>query len=71
MLEEVFRCPDGSYAPKNHYFASWSIRDLIAALPAEQRAALEGRVAALRTVYDELSATYQASKDGDAEIPLR
>ena len=71
MLEEVFRCPDGSYSEKNHYWVSWGIRDLIAMLPEAEQAAFTARVEALRQTYDEMSEIYQQSKSGDAEIPLK
>ena len=71
MLDEVFRCPDGSYSEKNHYFVSWGIRDLIEILPEAEQAPLHARIQALRRTYDELSAVYQESKGGDAEIPLK
>ena len=71
LLDEVFRCPDGSYSEKNHYWVSWNIRDLIKTLPESEQAGFDARVAALRKTYDELSDIYQQSKSGDAEIPLK
>ena len=71
MLEEVFRCPDGSYSEKNHYWSSWRIGDVVSLLEPDARASAGERMTALRTTYDELSATYQRSKGGDADIPLK
>jgi tRNA(Arg) A34 adenosine deaminase TadA len=69
ILQEVFRIEDGEYARKN---AFWECKDLVA-LSAEiggpaagDRAAL---IDAIRTAYDEMSATYQATKS-DNDIPL-
>ena len=71
ILDEVFGCPDGSYAPKNDYWACWGLQDLIADLDDADREVFSKRIAALRKTYDDLSAIYQASKDGDADIPLK
>jgi hypothetical protein len=38
ILDEVFRCPDGSYSAKNHYWSSWWLQDLIAGTTPEQQA---------------------------------
>lgn len=69
ILQEVFKIEDGDYARKN---AFWECKDL-AALSAEvggekadERAA---QIDAIRAAYDEMSATYQASKS-DNDIPL-
>ena len=73
ILDEVFRCPDGSYSENNHYWSSWAIRDLIASAEPEQRVKFEQRVEALRQTYDELSAIYQQKKaEGTgADVPLK
>ena len=70
ILDEVFRCPDGGYSPKNHYWSSWGMRDLIDGLEPEARTAALARVRKLRATYDRMSAIYQKSKHEGAEIPL-
>jgi tRNA(Arg) A34 adenosine deaminase TadA len=69
MLEEVFGVKDGNYRPANAYWTSGSIADLVAAAPAGNRAALQGRTEALAATYADLSAAYQARKAGTG-IPL-
>jgi tRNA(Arg) A34 adenosine deaminase TadA len=71
ILDEVFGCPDGGYAAKNHYWSSWGLKDLVEGVEGPDRDRLRARIAALHGIYDELSAVYQASKDGDADIPLK
>ena len=70
MLEEIFRCKGGNYAPDNHYFSSASIADLIAKCPEADRNALEARVTRIKAKYDEMSAVYQANKEA-SDIPLK
>jgi tRNA(Arg) A34 adenosine deaminase TadA len=70
ILDEVFRCPDGSYARKNAYWCCWSIKELAAGMGDPIRAVFQARIAALGRIYDELSQAYQASKGGGAGIPL-
>jgi tRNA(Arg) A34 adenosine deaminase TadA len=69
ILQEVFKVEDGDYARKN---AFWECQDLIA-LASEiddaDKPVREAQVARIRTAYDELSKTYQASKT-DNDIPL-
>ena len=48
MLDEIFRCPEGTYNEKNKFWSSWSIRDLIASLPEDQQVAFNKRVEALK-----------------------
>ena len=73
MLDEIFRCPEGSYSEKNKYWSSWSLRGLIASLPDEQQAAFNERVEALKAVYAEMSDIYQKAKaEGTgADVPLK
>jgi len=73
MLDEVFRCPKGSYNEKNTYWNAWGLRDLIATAGPGERAKLEERVAALKVVYAEMSAIYQKAKaEGKgADVPLK
>jgi hypothetical protein len=70
MLEEIFRCPDGSYAQKNDYWNSWGLRELIAGCDETDRKRFTQRIDALRKTYDEMSEIYQKSKGKGAEIPL-
>ena len=71
ILEEVFRCPDGSYSQKNYYWNSWGLQDLISSCEAHDRQRLTDRVDALRKTYDQMSTIYQKSKDAGADIPLK
>ena len=73
MLDEIFRCPDGSYSEKNKYWSAWGIRDLIASTTPEQRTAFGERIDALRTIYAEISDIYQSKKaEGTgADVPLK
>ena len=70
LNEEIWRVADGEYDHKNRYWCAWHIRELIDACEPEVSAELERHATALAATYDELSATYQASKGGGAEIPL-
>lgn len=68
ILQEVFRIEDGNYARQN---AFWECQDLIA-LSGElggDGAARAAQIASIRAAYDEMSATYQATKS-DNDIPL-
>ena len=73
MLEEIFRCPDGTYSEKNKYWSSWGLRALIDTLPSEQRASFTQRVVALKQSYAEMSDIYQKAKAAGtgADVPLR
>ncbi len=73
ILDQVFRCPDGSYNEKNRYWSAWGIRNLIATTTPEQRAAFGERVDALERTYAELSDIYQKKKaEGtSADVPLK
>ena len=73
MLEQVFRCPEGSYNEKNTYWSAWGIRDLIATLSSEDQARFGKRVEALKAVYADMSDIYQKAKaEGrGADVPLK
>lgn len=73
MLDEIFRCPEGTYNEKNKFWSSWSIRDLIASLPEDQQVAFNKRVEALKVKYAELSDIYQKAKAAGkgADVPLK
>ena len=69
ILQEVFRIEDGDYARKN---AFWECKDLVALSAGIGGPAAGDRAAqidAIRAAYDEMSATYQATKS-DNDIPL-
>ena len=70
LNEEIWRVADGEYDHHNRYWSAWHVRELIASCAPEARAELERRAEALVATYDELSAAYQATKGGGAEIPL-
>jgi tRNA(Arg) A34 adenosine deaminase TadA len=70
LNEEIWRVKDGEYDHRNRYWCAWHIRELIDTCDADTRTVFTGRAAELATTYDELSATYQASKGAGAEIPL-
>ena len=65
ILSEVFRVENGDYARENAFWRSRSVDDLIGADGDD----LKDRIGRVRTLYDELSAVYQASKEG-SDIPL-
>lgn len=69
ILEQVFGCSEGGYRPRNDYWQSHNIAEMIEATTAPQAAELRRRLASLRRTYDSLSAGYQDSKGGGA-IPL-
>jgi hypothetical protein len=73
MLDEIFRCPEGTYNEKNNYWSSWSIRDLIASLPEDQQAPFNKRIEALKVKYAELSDVYQKAKAAGkgADVPFK
>ena len=66
ILSEVFRIENGDYARENAFWRSRSIDDLIGSESED----LKRRIRRLRSLYDELSSVYQASKRG-SDIPLR
>ena len=73
MLEEIFRCPGGSYSEKNKYWSAWGLRALIDTMAADQRANFTKRVIALKQSYAEMSDIYQKAKatGTGADVPLR
>ena len=66
ILIEVFRIENGDYARENAFWRSRAIDELIGGEGGD----LKERISRLRTLYDELSSLYQASRD-DSDIPLR
>lgn len=69
ILEEVFGCPQGAYAPANAYWTSHSIAEVATRLDADGRERFARRRRDLGALYAELSSLYQASRGGGA-IPL-
>ncbi|MBE1207198.1 nucleoside deaminase [Aminobacter carboxidus] len=69
ILKEVFTLEPGGYNAENAYWKSFSLRKLVRELPEADRKRLEGRVANISALYDEMSETYQESKS-DNDIPL-
>ena len=70
ILDEVFDCPNGQYKRSNAFWKAYSITTLIDNLKSDDdKAKLRHKVNHLRTLYDELSDVYQASK-ADSNIPL-
>jgi len=70
LNEEIWRVKDGEYDHKNRYWSAWHIRELIEDCDPANRADFKRRIAELAKTYEQLSATYQASKGSGAEIPL-
>ncbi|NQU56636.1 MAG: nucleoside deaminase [Rhodospirillales bacterium] len=62
ILKEVFKVEDGDYARKNSF---WECHDLIELAAPE----LTAQIQRIRSLYDDLSATYQGQKGGSS-IPL-
>ncbi len=69
ILKEVFTLEPGGYNAENAYWKSYGLRRLVRDLPEPDRQRLEGRIAKISALYDDMSETYQASK-GDNDIPL-
>ena len=73
MIDEIFRCPEGSYNENNKYWSSWSLASVAAMTSPEQQAGFNDRIAALKVKYAELSDIYQAAKAAGtgADVPLK
>lgn len=73
MLDEIFRCPEGTYSEKNKFWSSWGLRDLIATTASEQQDAFNKRFTALKDTYAEMSDIYQKAKAAGtgADVPLK
>ncbi|WFS02288.1 deaminase [Rhizobium tumorigenes] len=69
ILSEVFGLEPGGYRKQNAFWNSFAIADLVALEPEPVKAALEAQTARIKAVYDQLSDSYQATKDDNA-IPL-
>lgn len=69
ILKEVFTLDPGGYNAENAYWKSYPLRRLVRELPEPLRSERQARIARIAARYDELSASYQAGKDGN-DIPL-
>ncbi len=69
ILKEVFGLEPGGYRRRNAFWNSFAIADLAETEEPAIRDALKERIAAIKTRYNALSDTYQASKT-DNNIPL-
>ncbi|WFR96738.1 deaminase [Rhizobium tumorigenes] len=69
ILSEVFGLEPGGYRKQNAFWNSFAIADLVTIEPEPVKAALEAQTARIKAVYDQLSDSYQATKDDNA-IPL-
>ncbi|MBZ5761514.1 MULTISPECIES: deaminase [Rhizobium] len=69
ILSEVFGLEPGGYRKQNAFWKSFAIADLVAIEAEPAKAALEAQTARIKAVYDQLSDSYQATKDDNA-IPL-
>ena len=69
ILEEVFGCAQGKYVAENAYWNSFDIVKLAESLDSPERERFAERIAALRTVYADMSEIYQRSK-ARSDIPL-
>lgn len=66
ILSEVFGLEPGGYRKQNAFWNSFAIADLVAIEPEPVKAALEAQTARIKAVYDQLSDSYQATKDDNA-----
>lgn len=69
ILKEVFDLDPGGCRRANAYWQSCGLREFARDLPGGERDRVERRIAAVKARYDELSATYQASRAGNAIPP--
>jgi len=69
ILQEVFKIEDGNYARQNAFWTCQSLSALSEEIGGVEAAARTAQIASIRTAYDEMSATYQATKS-DNDIPL-
>ena len=69
ILKEVFTLDPGGYRRSNAFWNSYAIRNMIEALPQDERERMKTRADAIVDEYKALSMTYQAGKSDNA-IPL-
>lgn len=71
ILKALFRIEPGGYARQNAYWTARGLAAMAAACAPAARASAEARLVRLRTLYADLSATYQATKADARNIPLK
>jgi len=69
ILQEVFGIEGGNYRRENSFWSSHSIVNMVEALGSEERTLFRKKLKVLAVEYDQLSDSYQNSKDG-SDIPL-
>jgi len=69
ILKEVFTLDPGGYRRSNAFWNSYAIRNMIEALPQDERERMKTCADAIADEYKTLSMTYQAGKSDNA-IPL-
>ncbi|MBW3098385.1 nucleoside deaminase [Pseudohoeflea coraliihabitans] len=69
IMKELYGLEPGGYNRQNAFWQATAVMDLVEQCPEPERAALQQRAARIRQTYDELSQSYQRSKDTNA-IPL-
>ncbi|RDJ12930.1 nucleoside deaminase [Rhizobium grahamii] len=69
ILKEVFGLEPGGYRRRNAFWNSFVIADLVETEDEHLKAELKAQTTRIKTRYDMLSESYQASK-GDNDIPL-
>ena len=69
ILQQVFGCQNGNYTKTNTYWEGRSIAQLVEVCDETVRRSLATRIEGLKSIYADLSDTYQRSKSGN-EIPL-
>ena len=69
ILNEVFKCDEGSYVPVNAYWRSHYLVDLVEQECGPKQIGRIEKIDALRNQYGQLSASYQ-DKKSQQHIPL-
>lgn len=69
ILKEVFGLEPGGYRKSNAFWRSAAIADLVAIADHPLRESLQAQTAKIKATYDQLSDSYQATKDSNS-IPL-
>jgi tRNA(Arg) A34 adenosine deaminase TadA len=69
ILKEVFKIENGEYARENAFWKSHDLTHLIDGFEENVKTGMQAQVKRIATIYDEMSATYQSTKD-DSDIPL-
>lgn len=70
ILKEVFKHHPGGYAKENHYWKSYSLRNLISTCEESTQTGFHMRIAKLQNLYAEMSEIYQQKKK-NTNIPLK